>query len=193
MLLATDMRLVPSTLKEPRLISSLASETEEKTISEEEVDSPFALGGSRLFTDNGRAIFVGLFVGAIAICIAGSFYKRQHRLKEDEVHVPMMLPAVTQSVLGSTHSDATPLPMVVQVDADVLQVSAIVLGHPRLAVINGRTVTEGDTIVVHTPTRAVALTLRVLKISDGQIDLSDGTQLIRARLSIPSPSSAKRP
>jgi hypothetical protein len=81
----------------------------------------------------------------------------------------------------------------VQIDADLLHISAIVLGHPRLAVINGRTVAEGDTILVHIPTRAVAVTLRVLKISEGQVKLSDGTQVIVVRLNIPSPSAAKRP
>src|SRR5947208_2981614 len=109
------MHLVPSELPEPRLISSLASDAGEKTPSDEESDSPFQLGGSRLFTGNGRAIFVGLFVGAIAICIAGSIYHRRHRLAEDEIHVPTVLPAITESVLGSTHSNSTPLPMLVQV------------------------------------------------------------------------------
>jgi len=83
--------------------------------------------------------------------------------------------------------------MVVQIDSGALRISAIVLGHPRLAVINGRTVAEGDTIVVHTPARAVAVTLRVLKIAEGQVKLSDGTQVIMARLNIPSPAAAKQP
>jgi hypothetical protein len=39
----------------------------------------------------------------------------------------------------------------------------------------------------------VAVTLRVLKISEGQVKLSDGTQVIVVRLNIPSPSAAKRP
>lgn len=187
------MHLVPSKMPEPQLLSSLAPDTRETPLSNEEIDSPFALGGARIFTGNGRAIFVGFFIAAVIICIAGSIFHRRHRLREDEVAVPTVLPAVTQGVFSSTRSDSTPLPLVVQIEASVLHVSSIVLGHPRLAVINGRTVTEGDSIVVHIPTRAVALTLRVLKISDGHIDLSDGTQVITARLSIPSPSSAKRP
>jgi hypothetical protein len=187
------MHLVPSKMPEPRLISSLAPDTGETPSSNDEVDSPFALGGSRLLTGNGRAIFVGIVAGAIIISIAGSIYHRRHRLREEELHIPKVVPAITESVLGPIRSNAnsTPFPMVVQVDADVLKVTAIVLGHPRLAVINGRTVAEGDSIVVHTPTRAVAITLRVIKISDGQIELSDGMQVITARLSIPSPSAGK--
>lgn len=186
------MDLVPCKMPEPRLISSLAPDTEETSSSAAEEESPFALGSSRLFTGNGRAIFVGIFAGAIVIWIAGSIFYRQHRLRDDEVHVPKVLPVVTQSVRDSARADATPRPIVVQIETDVLRVSAIVLGHPRLAVVNGQTVAEGDAIVVHTPTRAVAVTLRVLKISDGQIDLSDGIQIIRARLSIPTSSLAKK-
>jgi hypothetical protein len=180
-------------MREPRLISSLAPDSSGTPSSNDDVDSPFALGGARMFTGNGRAIFVGIVAGAIVISIAGSFYHRRHRLTEEEVHVPKILPAITERVFDSTRPNATPLPMVVRVDADVVRVSAIVLGHPRLAVVNGRTVAEGDSIVVHTPTRAVAVTLRVVKISDGQIDLSDGTQVMAARLSIPLPSLAKQP
>jgi hypothetical protein len=69
-------------------------------------------------------------------------------------------------------------------------VTAIALGHPRLAVINNKPVTEGDTIVVHAPTRSVALTLRVVKISDGRIDFSDGTQVFSAQLTVVPPTRA---
>jgi hypothetical protein len=61
------------------------------------------------------------------------------------------------------------------------------LGHPRLAVINGRAVAEGDWITLHGPNRAVAVTLRVLKIADGRVDLTDGTQTISAQLEIAKP------
>lgn len=76
----------------------------------------------------------------------------------------------------------------VQIRADLIHVTAISLGHPRLAIINGQQVAEGDRITVHTPTASVALSLKVLRIGDGRIDLSDGTQEITARLEFPGPS-----
>jgi hypothetical protein len=185
------MHLIPSKMPEPKLISSVVPEAEEKTSLSEGAERPFALDGSRPFAGHGRAILVGIAAGAVVISIAGMIFHRQHHLKAEEVAVPKVLSVVTRKVFGSSHSQATPTPMVVQIDADVLRISAIVLGHPRLAVINGRTIAEGDTILVHTPARAVAVTLRVLKISEGQVKLSDGTQVITARLNIPSPS--KRP
>jgi hypothetical protein len=187
------MRLVPSKIPEPKLISSVAPEAEEKTSSNEGAEWPFASKGSRPFAGHGRAILVGIVAGATVICFAGAIFHRHHRLRAEEVAVPKVIPVVTKKVFGSSHSEATPTPMVVKIDADMLRISAIVLGHPRLAVVNGRTVAEGDTILVHTPARAVAVTLRVLKISEGQVKLSDGTQVIEARLSMPSPAAAKRP
>jgi hypothetical protein len=70
-------------------------------------------------------------------------------------------------------------------------VTAIVLGHPRLAVINGRSLAEGDNLVLHAPTMSVAITLRVLRISDGRIELTDGTQTITAQLNVPAPGPVK--
>jgi hypothetical protein len=187
------MHLIPSKMPEPKLISSVVPEAEEETSLSEGAERPFALGGSRPFAAHGRAIVVGIAVGAVVISIAGTIFHRQHRLREQEVAVPKVLSVTTRKVSGSSHSEATPAPMVVQIDSGALRISAIALGHPRLAVINGRTVAEGDTIVVHTPARAVAVTLRVLKISEGQVKLSDGTQVIMARLNIPSPAAAKQP
>jgi hypothetical protein len=92
----------------------------------------------------------------------------------------------TQSVTGP-HPSLPPEPIVIQLSTEVLQVTAIALGHPRLAVINGTSVTEGDRIVVHVPTHSVALTLRVLKIADGRVDLSDGMHVVTARLTVPTP------
>jgi hypothetical protein len=75
---------------------------------------------------------------------------------------------------------------VVQVHAGLIHVTAISLGHPRLAIVNNQQVSEGDLLTLHTPTESVALTLRVLRIGDGRIELSDGTQTIVARLEMPN-------
>ena len=68
----------------------------------------------------------------------------------------------------------------------MVRVSAIALGHPRLAVINGKTVTEGESVILQAPNSSLALILRVNRIGDGAIELSDGKQLFSAQLTIPS-------
>ena len=46
--------------------------------------------------------------------------------------------------------------------------------------------TEGENLVVHAPNMSVAVTLRIVKISDGYIELANGRQTITARLNVPS-------
>jgi hypothetical protein len=64
----------------------------------------------------------------------------------------------------------------------MVHVTAISLGNPPLAIVNGKRVAEGDLVPLHTAWPAVIVKLRVLKISDGQIDLTDGTQVLTAHL-----------
>ena len=151
--------------------------------------SLFKLQGSRIFSGNGRAIFLGILAGGILISAAGFIFIRHERAKQEGIAIPKLLNVATRSISTSLHAITTPAPIVVQISADV---SAIALGHPRLAVINGRSVAEGDSITVHTPSRAVAVTLRVVKIADGRIDLTDGTQVITTRLSVPAPTQPER-
>jgi hypothetical protein len=181
------MELIPSKLPERRL-SSIAPEPERLEDREAAADSPFELGGSRFFGGNGRAIFIGLIAGGILLSAAGYAFVRHERAQREAITVPRLLNVVTHTVSGSPHTVTPPAPVVVQVDSDVIRVSAIALGHPRLAVINGRAVGEGDTITVHTPVHSVAMTLRVVRIADGRVDLTDGTQTIHARLGVATPT-----
>ncbi|MFN2541087.1 MAG: hypothetical protein ABR514_02815 [Chthoniobacterales bacterium] len=183
------MELIPSKLPERRL-SSL--EPEPLQTEADETDSQFQLQGSRLFSGNGRAIFIGIVAGSVLLSGAGYAFVRHERAKREEMAVPLLLNVVTNTVSGSPHTVTAPAPVLVQLNADVIRVSAIALGHPRLAVINGRAVAEGDTLTVHTPVHSVAVTLRVIRIADGRVELSDGTQTIHARLTVPTPSPPNR-
>jgi uncharacterized protein HemX len=171
------MRLISQKTPTPRLLSTVVPHVREKP--PERASMRSRLKGASLFTGNGRAIFLGLLAGAALICIVGFLYRRQQVARQHAEEERKMVTVSTQSV-------SRPEPIVVQISADLIHVTAISLGHPRLATINGRTVAEGEYITVHTPTANVAVTLRVLKISDGRIELSNGPQLITARLEIPS-------
>jgi hypothetical protein len=181
------MELIPSKLPERRL-SSIAPEPERLEDRDPEIDSPFQLGGARVFRGNGRAIFIGLFAGGVLILVAGYAFVRHERAQREAMAVPRLLNVVTHTVSGSPHIVTTPAPVIVQMNTDSIRVSAIALGHPRLAVINGRSVGEGDTVTVHTPVHSVAVTLRVVRIADGRVDLTDGTQTIHARLGVATPT-----
>ncbi len=99
---------------------------------------------------------------------------------------PVLVAASTDSVSSSAFESATPAPIVVQIAAEHIRVTAISLGHPRLAVINGQQVGEGDFVKIRAPTR-VEVQLQIVKIADGRIELSDGTQIISARLALAQP------
>jgi multidrug efflux pump subunit AcrA (membrane-fusion protein) len=140
------------------------------------------LKGSALFTGNGRAIFIGLFLGAAILLTIGFFYERRQAAKQNEEAARRLMTVTTTSISSSAQTVTTPAPIIVQISLEQIHVTAISLGRPRLAVINGQQVAEGDRISLHTPTTSVTVSLQVLKIADGRIDLSDGLHVITARL-----------
>jgi hypothetical protein len=79
-----------------------------------------------------------------------------------------------------------PAPVVKIISPDAIHVTAISLGQPKLAIVNGKQLGEGDELV------ASATRLRLVKISDGEIELSSGAQVILARLAPPKPSAPRR-
>ena len=170
------MRLVSQQAPTPRLLSTVVPELREKP--PERVSMQSRIKGVSIFSGNGRAIFLGLVLGAALIYTIGVLYAR-HQAARRHAEEERQLLAV------STHSISTPQPIVIKISADLIHVTAISLGHPRLAIINGQQLGEGEQITIHTPAPNIAVSLRVLKISDGRIDLSDGTQTINARLELP--------
>ena len=176
------MRLISKVTPTPRLLSTVVPDVREKP--PERVSMRSRLKSVSLFTGNGRAIFLGLVVGAVLICAIGFLYKRQQAARQNAERERKMVAVSTKSI-------SPPEPIVIQISAELIHVTAISLGHPRLAIINGRNVAEGEYVTIHTPAANIAVSLRVLKISDGRIELSDGTQLITARLQIPPPPRSK--
>ena len=181
------MRLAPNSMPEPRLISSLY--VEDTAPLERRSDSPLAEKGATVSSNKRGWMYAGI-IGAMVFSIIAFIFGRSAGTDGEQPDFRMFVKARTHSLAASPHSAETPAPVIVQLSADVLRVSAIALGHPRLAIVNGKPVSEGDTIVVHTPTRSIALTLRVVKISDGRIDLSDGSKVFSARLTLAPPTQA---
>jgi hypothetical protein len=185
------MQLVPNQIPPERLITSM--DAQESRSIEDGSDSPFVLKGVGMISGNGRWVFIGAIMGTILLSIGGIIFSRHVGKDEDRSNSPTFVKARTHSLAAGPGSAATPAPIVIQLSADMIRVSAIALGHPRLAVINGKTVAEGDGVTLQAPNSAVALILRVAKIGDGSIDLSDGKQMFSAQLTIPSPAKPKAP
>ena len=141
---------------------------------------------------NSRWIFIGAMIGAMLLSIGGIIVTKYPDKNGDPLHFPTFIKARTQS-LAEPGSGVPPAPIVVQLSPEMVRVSAIALGHPRLAVINTKTVTEGDYVTLQAPNSGVGLVLRVVKIGDGSIELADGTKVFSAQLTIPSPAKPKAP
>jgi hypothetical protein len=177
------MRVISRKTPAPRLLSTVVPEL--RAGPPERMRMKSRLKGASIFSGNGRAIFLGMIVGAVLISTISALYvRRLAGLRRAEE---------ARKVLAvSTHRISPAEPITVKISADLIHVSAISLGQRRLAIINGRLVTEGEQIVVRPPSSSIAVTLRVVKISDGSIQLSDGTQVITARLEV-SPASKPKP
>ena len=181
------MQLVPNQFPPERLIASMGAN--ERTAPVDTPDSPFVPKGAAAMSDTSRWLFIGVLIGGMLLSVGGIVFTHYRGKNGQPLQFPTFIKARTQSL--ATGSGAAPAPIVVQLSADMVKVSAIALGHPRLAVINGKTVTEGDNVTLHAPNSALALILRVSKIGDGEIEFSDGKQFFSAQLTIPNPSQKK--
>lgn len=181
------MQLVPRNLK-PRLISSIDPD---ETVSGADSRGSVSLSkGTAAPSSNRRWFYIGIFMGAAALFIFALIFG-QHA--GNRFGFPIFIKARTRDLAAGPASAASPAPIVIELSNDMVRVSAISLGHPRLAIINGKAVTEGDAVTLQAPESSIGVTLRVVRIGDGSIDLSDGKKMFSARLTIPSPLNPKAP
>lgn len=177
MLVRRNVKLLPDIGPRPRLLETAVSALPSPDLADVINRAP---------ADRSRRRFVRLlvrtFVAAAFVALIAHLAIRRISVHEESDGVRKVIPVGTETLHRGTEPTAAPSPIMVQVSSDVVQVTSIALGHPRLAVINGKQVAEGDTIVVHTPIRAIAVTLRVIEITDGQVKLNDGAQVITVRL-----------
>lgn len=74
----------------------------------------------------------------------------------------------------------------IPVNPDMLFVTSIALGNPRLTIVNGKRLAEQDWLVLKTPQGDASV--RVLSIMDGMVRFKHGGETIEARLQRPLPS-----
>jgi hypothetical protein len=169
------MRIIRTNSPSPRLLNTVA-----RNVAPNKAERPaegFSLKTASLFSGNGRAIFVGLVVGAAIFWILGVTYTR-HQSHKRQKEADARATAILRPSLSATEL-AVPLTPAL---ASQIRVTAISLGEPHVAIVNGKQVTEGENIVIPVSNQSTAVTLRVVKIADGRIDLTNGTQMITARL-----------
>lgn len=70
----------------------------------------------------------------------------------------------------------------VPITADMLHVTSIALGTPRLAIVNGKRLAQEDWLVVKSTTGEASV--RIISIEDGVVRFKQGKQTIEARLQV---------
>lgn len=169
------MRLIWKSSPSPRLLNTVVPDVAGKKA--EIPTGRFALKSASLFSGNGRAIFVGIVVGAAILSILGLTYTR-HQSQKRQREAGARAAAVAVPNISAAESPAPPASTL----TSQIHITAISLGEPRLAIVNGKQVTEGESVTISIPGQLTTAKLQIVKIADGRIDLSDGTQVITARL-----------
>jgi hypothetical protein len=169
------MRLIWKSSPSPRLLNTVVPEVVESKV--EIPTAKTALKGASVFSGNGRAIFVGIVAGAGILSILGLTYTRYQEQKRQREAVARGA-AITMPSTPRTESPVPPASILIS----HIHVTAISLGEPRLAILNGQQVMEGESITISLPGQLTTVRLRVAKIVDGRVDLSDGSQVIPALL-----------
>ena len=114
-----------------------------------------------------------------AIFAAGGIYWYQTR------HFPVVV-----AISPPDKRDNDPLEKqaaLIPVSPDLIHVTSIAMGNPRLTIVNGKRLAEQDWLVIKTPQGEASL--RVLSIMDGMVRFKHGGETIDARLQpiVPSP------
>jgi hypothetical protein len=175
------MRMVPHTASPPHLLKTALEERERPPEEDQAGSGPTT--GSR-FSGKERAIFAALVLGAILLC----FFTFTRWRQRTAVHPARQDTKITAVRIPPVSTRTVPEEPVVKISADQIHVSAISLGDPPMAIINGRLVGEGEQLTLHPPGAPAAVSLRLRKISDGEVEFSDGSHVIKARLeSAPTP------
>jgi hypothetical protein len=186
MLVRLGVNVIWDKLPRPTLLSSAVAVGVEAPAAARTVPPDSIAPAVTHFGSKSLRWFGAVVVGAAGLAGIISLADRYLNTSDFGNHV-RVIEVATRKVAPSSNSAGTPQPLVVSFGPEMLQITAISLGHPRLAVINGRTVAEGDTIVVHGPTHSVAVSLRVTEIADGYVDLFDGVETVRTQFALPSP------
>ncbi|MDQ6625010.1 MAG: hypothetical protein M3Y69_02555 [Verrucomicrobiota bacterium] len=175
------MELLPQEKPSPRLLYTVVPDSYGAASATAGPTSRSALLKGALLSGNGLAIFIGLIIACAVVAGAWWLHDRNAR------HAAVVAPTDNSPI----EEVASPTPVMVQMRADQIRVTAISLGQPRLAVINDQQVGEGEFVTVHVPTSGIEIKLQVIKIEDGRVELSDGRQVIVTLLSASGPQVKK--
>jgi hypothetical protein len=146
-------------------------------------------------SDRGRLTFIASMILVTVAFSVGFYYlletRWSHHASKPVSSTPVESPAAEQSSFGPvqpspliTQSPLITTPAPAPLRSEMFRVTSIALGETRLAIINGKRLAEGESLLVRTPEGS--RTVQVVKIDDGVVYLTSGSEKIEARLTPPS-------
>jgi hypothetical protein len=172
------LKIVRPDKPQPRLLQTVISKIEPETVAQ-----AIPASGGR------RRRFIAIFLLFTILFVFGFVYlvewKQPQRSAAILIDIPESPPATIPIPAASAGATAvTEAPIAPgSVTAEMLHVTSIALGDLHLAVVNGKRLAEGESLLVATP--AGVATLRVASIEDGVVHFDYGGQLIDAKLAAP--------
>jgi hypothetical protein len=174
------MQVIFNTTPVPRLLNTAVEPPPETKPPADQIAPAPVIHEAAPSSGHGRALFLRIVLGVSMLLAAAFLYSRHQATKSPEAVTPGF---ITVSVPGQPKLTITPAN---------IHVTAISLGKPRLALINGQQAGEGDHVTVRLSTSDV-VKLEVLRIADGEVEIGDQRQSITAHVEAPSAKTPKRP
>lgn len=177
------LKIVRPEKPQPRLLQTAVSKAEPETLAQ-------AIAPPR----GRRRTFIAIFLLFTILFVFGFVYLVQWKQPQRAAAIQIDLPESPPVTIPIPAGSAIPIPATSAgtiavaaaptapgvVTAEMLHVTSIALGDLRLAVVNGKRLAEGESLLVATP--AGVATLRVTSIEDGVVHFDYGGQLIDAKL-----------
>jgi len=167
------MRVIPHTTPIPKIISSVVPDRATEQTLSASIEEPSK------FASTLRVIF-SITLAASCLAMLPFVYLKYQSSKNPSALAPGLIAVQTK--------DGNTLPL----SASMFHVTAISLGNPPLAVVNGRNVAVGDHISVNSSRPNAVVKVEVASIADGQVQFAYGDQSLTARLEPPSLTKPKR-
>lgn len=140
---------------------------------------PFEVKGRERFQRERRLHLGGIFLGSILLTLA-SFSYYSHRAKHAPAIVPPPARIVPTAPVTVASPAKPPASVPAKIEATSLRINSIALGDPRLAVINGRELAEGDALTLQIGGANVVL--HVVKIDEGAVSFSQGSSVFAVKM-----------
>jgi hypothetical protein len=152
---------------QPSLLHSASTNPELQSLADPAVDRP-------LLSRTARIVLIAGILLTVIIVAAGVAYWIQSQRYPVVVTIGVPDNGASGDPLGRRPGPLVP------VNPEMLHLSSIALGNPRLTIVNGKRLAEGEWLVISTPRGDASV--RIIQIEDGLVRFKHGGETMSAKL-----------